>query len=268
MTTSNQEDRYGDVSVVTADGHVATVTVHRPPDNFFDVTLIGDIASAFEAIDEANSVRCIVLRAEGKNFCAGASLADRPFEETTRGGGGKKGPHLYDEAVRLFSGKTPVVAAVQGAAIGGGLGLACAADFRVGSPETRLSANFARLGFHQGFGLSVTLPAIVGNQKALEMFYTGVRLKGDEAHAIGLLDRVVAGVDLDAEAHRFAVDIATSGPLALRSIRETMRGDLPVRIRAITDREKAEQDRLSASRDFKEGIKAMAERRPPNFTGA
>src|SRR6185295_18257851 len=90
-----------------------------------------------------------------------------------------------------FATRTPVVAAVQGAAIGGGLGLALWPDFRIAAPEARFSANFARLGFHHGFGLTVTLPRVVGQQRALELLYTGARIDGKRAHAIGLVDRLV-----------------------------------------------------------------------------
>ena len=254
-----------DVLVEKADGYVATVTINRPPDNYFDVTLIRDIAAAYGELDESPDCRAIVLRSEGKHFCAGAALARRSAEPAPPSAAA--GGHLYDEAVRLFSAKTPVVAAVRGAAVGGGLGLALSTDFRVGSPESRLTANFARLGFHHGFGLTVTLPAIVGQQRALEMLYTGVRLGGEEAHRIGLLDRLVAADEIDAEAHELAAEIAASAPLAVISIRETMRGDLPARIRAATDREKAEQDWLGRTADFAEGVRATAERRPANFEG-
>src|SRR5205807_9803801 len=98
----------------------------------------------------------------------------------------------YEQAVRLVGARKPVVAAVQGAAVGGGLGVALSADFRVASPESRFSANFARLGIHHGFGLTVTLPLVVGHQRAIELPYTGVRLPGEQAHAIGLCDRLVA----------------------------------------------------------------------------
>ena len=257
-------ERYGDVSVDVGADHVVAVTIHRPPDNFFDIGLIESLADAYEAIDADDRARCIVLGAEGKNFCAGASLgrrrSDAPAVSSTGG-------HLYDEAVRLFSTRTPVVAAVRGAAIGGGLGLALSADLRVGSPETRCAANFARLGFHHGFGLSVTLPNVVGNQRALEMLYTGARLGGEEAYRIGLLDRLASADELDAEAHQLAGEIAASGPLAVAAIRRTMRGDLAGRIRAATDREKEEQDRLAATEDFAEGVRAMAERRAPRFEG-
>lgn len=258
--TATVQERYGDLSLTVTDDFVATVTIHRPPENYFDQTLIASIGDAYEAIDADDRCRVIVLRSEGKHFCAGANFGKRaepvPGER-----------HLYDEAVRIFSCATPVVAAVQGAAIGGGFGLAMSADFRVGTADARMAANFARLGFHQGFGLSVTLPLVIGHQKAMEMLYTGVRWGGEQCRAVGLLDRLVAPADLYDEAQRFAAEIALSAPLAVVSIRETMRGHLPAAIRAATDREKAEQDRLNKTDDFKEGIKATAERRPPRFQG-
>jgi enoyl-CoA hydratase/carnithine racemase len=163
--------------------------------------------------------------------------------------------------------RTPVVAAVQGAAIGGVLGLALMPDFCVGAPEARFSANFARLGFHHGFGLSVTLPRLVGQQTAAELLYTGRRVKGEEAQGLGLCDRLVPLERVRQEAQAFAAEIAASAPLAIDSIRETLRGDLAAEIRRATDREKAEQDRLRKTEDFREGTRAMAERRAPEFKG-
>lgn len=256
-------EQYGDVLVSVGDDHVATVTINRPPDNYFDQELIASIADAYEAIDADPRCRAIVLRSEGKHFCAGANFARRD-NSTTQGAGGR---HLYDEAVRLFKTSTPVVAALQGAAIGGGLGLAMSADFRVGTADTRMAANFSRLGFHQGFGLSVTLPLVLGHQRAIELLYTGARWGGEQCARTGLLDRLVTQADLYGEAHAFAADIAVSAPLAIASIRQTMRGHLADAIRAATDREKAEQERLQSTADFKEGVRATAERRPPNFQG-
>jgi len=213
------QETYGDVGVaLPSDGYVATVTIHRPPDNYFDLELIASICDAYEQLDADPRCRAIVLGSEGKHFCAGAALHRRTSESGLPGTVGK-GRHLYDEAVRLFACRTPVVAAVRGAAVGGGLGLALSADFRIGASTTRMTANFARLGFHHGFGLTVTLPAIVGQQRALEMLYTGVRLNGEEAHRIGLLDRFVEPDQIDAEAAALATEIATSAPLAVTSIR-------------------------------------------------
>jgi enoyl-CoA hydratase/carnithine racemase len=247
-----------------ADDHVALAEVRRPPHNYFDISLIASLADAIEALDADEECRAIVLCSEGKNFCAGAQLARRADDPPALDGDTAPG-HLYDQAVRLFATRTPVVAAVQGAAIGGGLGLALMPDFRVGAPESRFSANFARLGFHHGFGLTVTLPAIVGQQRALELLYTGRRVSGDEALSLGLVDRLVALETVRDEARALAREIALSGPLAIDSIRETMRGDLAARIRAATDREKSEQDRLQKTSDFREGVRAMGERRTPDF---
>ena len=136
------------------------------------------------------------------------------------------------------------------------------------SPESRFAANFSRLGIHHGFGLTVTLPLVVGHQRALELLYTGARLRGEEAHAIGLCDRLVPAERLRDEAIAVAAEIALSAPLAVRSIRATMRGDLAQRVREATEREASEQAKLFATGDFREGVAAAAERRPPKFTGA
>ena len=269
----NEAKQFGDVWVSVEDGFVAIVEVRRPPHNYFDLALIEDLAAAFEDLDTSPECRAILLCTEGKSFCAGAQLNRAP-----RATGGETPPaaplnpdgtprHLYDAAVRLFSTRTPVVAAIQGAAIGGGLGLALMPDFRIAAPEARFAANFARLGFHHGFGLSVTLPDLVGRQRAMELLYTGRRIRAEEALEIGLCDKLVASDTLRDEARALACEIAISAPLAVDSIRETLRGDLPERIRAATDREKQEQDRLQRTDDFKEGVRAMAERRTPGFTG-
>jgi enoyl-CoA hydratase/carnithine racemase len=261
----NQLGPFGDITVEVGDDHVAVVEIHRPPHNYFSLDLIAALADAYEAIDADGAGRAVLLCSEGRNFCAGANLGGGSSTLDQNTGGAAR--HLYEEAVRLFEGATPVVAAVQGAAIGGGLGLACSADFRVGSPESRFAANFARLGFHHGFGLTVTLPSIVGNQAALELLYTGRRIDGEAAASIGLVDRCVPADELRSEARALAAEIAASAPLAVRSIRTTMRGHLPDAIRAATDREKAEQDRLSSSEDWAEGVRATAERRTPQFQG-
>jgi len=250
-------------------GHVALVEIRRPPNNFFDVALIREIAAAFEALDADADCRALVLAAQGKAFCAGASFGDGG--ELDRDGRrlGEPMPgvaHLYVEGNRLFRTKKPIIAAVHGAAVGGGLGLAMVADFRVTCPEARFSANFTRLGFHPGFGLTATLPAVIGPTKAALMFYTSRRVRGDEAHAMGLADMLVPQDQVRATALALATEIAENSPLGLLATRATLRGNLADRVRAATERELAEQTRLRKTADFKEGVKAMAERRVPIFT--
>jgi 2-(1,2-epoxy-1,2-dihydrophenyl)acetyl-CoA isomerase len=258
------EERFGDVTVAVDSSFVATVEMHRPPENFFDVDVLQSLANAYEALDDDPDCRAILLCSEGKHFCAGANL-----------GGGSAGPddaaaavgpdQMDVEAARVFRAATPVVAAVQGAAIGAGFGLVCLADFRVGCPEARFAANFSRVGYHHILGLSVTLPSIVGRQHALNLLYTGRRVKGEEASAIGLCDRLVALEVVREEAHALAAEIASAAPLAVRSIRRTMRAGLTDRFRAASEHETAVQQQLETTWDLTEGIRGAIERRPPRF---
>ena len=255
---------------VEKSGHVALVEIRRPPHNFFDIPLIKEIAEAFESFDEDVNIRAIVLAAQGKAFCAGANFGDG----STLDGQGRRpnepGPGvapLYVEGNRLFRTKKPIVAAVHGAAVGGGLGLAMVADFRVACPEARFCANFSRLGFHPGFGLTVTLPAVVGQTKAALIFYTSRRVTGEEAYAMGLADVLVPQQQVRDAAINLASEISENSPLGLLATRMTMRGDLADRVRKATDHELEEQTRLRKTEDFKEGVKAVFERRLPNFGG-
>ena len=258
-----------DIGIETT-GHVALVEIRRPPNNFFDIPLIKDIASAFEAFDQDIDVRAIVLAAQGKAFCAGANFGDGATldKEGRRPGEPMPGVQsLYIEGNRLFRTKKPIIAAVHGAAVGGGLGLAMVADFRVTCPEARFSANFTRLGFHPGFGLTVTLPEVIGKTKAALMFYTSRRVPGDEAYAWGLADVLVPQGEVRAAALKLAAEIAENSPLGLVATRNSMRGDLAARVLKATEHELQEQTRLRKTDDFKEGVKATAERRLPNFAG-
>ena len=247
-------------------GHIALVEIRRPPNNFFDVALIGEIASAFEALDADPDCRALVLAAQGKAFCAGANFGDGDQDGSALLGGPTPGAaHLYIEGNRLFRTKKPIIAAVHGAAVGGGLGLAMMADFRVTCPEARFCANFTRLGFHPGFGLTVTLPAVIGPTKAALMFYTSRRIGGVEAYAMGLADLLVLQDQVRPASLSLAAEIAENSPLGLIATRTTLRGNLADRVRAATEHELAEQTRLRKTDDFKEGVKAMAERRVPVF---
>ena len=258
------EARYGDVSVAVKD-HVGTVEIHRPPHNYFDVQLICDLANAFGALDEDAACRASVLCAEGKSFCAGANFANRAATGV-EAGTEKRNP-LYSEAVRLFSSTKPIIGAIQGPAIGGGLGLALVPDFRVVCPEARFAANFVKIGFHPGFGLTYTLPRLIGVQKANLLFLTGRRINGEEAYAWGLADVLVEADRLRETATKLAAEIAENAPLAINSTRATVRRGLAEAVQAQTDLEFIEQDWLMRTEDHREGIKAVAERRPGRFVG-
>ena len=248
---------------VSEDGNVGTIEVRRGPNNFIDTDMVGEIADALELWDKNPTIRAIVLCSEGKHFCAGADFGSRGADGVAKAT--KRGRHLYKEAQRLWRTGKPIVAAVQGAAVGAGVGLAVAADFRVTCPEARWSTNFTRMNYHPGFALTCTLPRLIGEQKAALMMYTGRRITGQEALAMGLADYCVPQDELRAKATELATEIAQSGPLAIQATRETLRRQLAVDVARATEREYEEQDWLRNTADFREGTKAMGERRLPNF---
>jgi enoyl-CoA hydratase/carnithine racemase len=261
--------QFKDIGVDLA-GHVGTIEIRRPPNNFFDAALINEIADALEMLDADDKCRAVVLAAQGKAFCAGANFGDgSTLDQAGQRPGEAMQPvgHLYIQAVRLFRSRKPIVGAIHGAAVGGGLGLALVPDLRVTCPEARFCANFTRLGFHPGFGLTTTLPEVIGKTNAALMFYTSRRVTGEEAYRMGLANVLVPQGEVRAAAQKLAAEIAENAPLGLTSTRATMRAGLAARVQAATEHELEEQSQLRATDDFKEGVKAMAERRVPNFAG-
>ncbi|MBR0656321.1 enoyl-CoA hydratase/isomerase family protein [Plastoroseomonas arctica] len=250
----------------TTHGHVVTLSINRQPNNHINRDLIVHIAERLEALDADANCRAVVLAGEGKHFCAGAD-----FSKGDSGGlaspEGQPGRYLYVEAARLFRTRKPIIAAVQGAAIGAGLGLSVVADFRVTCAEARYAANFTRLGFHPGFGLSYTLPRLIGAQQAALLFYTGRRIDGVEAHRIGLADMLVSQAEVLTTAQSLAREIAVSSPAAVQGVRASMRRGMAEAFEAATEREFLQQSWQRQMEDFAEGRAAMAERREPRFQG-
>jgi len=242
--------------------HVALLELQRPPYNHVNVALMRELADTLERLDADPACRCVVLAAQGRAFCAGAD-----FHSDDDAGAARDPGALYEQAMRLFRGAKPVVAAVHGAAVGAGLGLAVAADFRVTCAEARFSANFNRLGFHPGFGLSATLPRLVGAQAAGLLLYTGRRIGGEEAVRIGLADVLAPAEAVRVQALALAAEIALSAPLAVQATRATLRRGLADEVAAINRHEREVQRQHFATEDFGEGVRAMAERRPPRFAG-
>lgn len=252
-------------------GHVAVVEMQRPPHNFLAPDLVEAVADAMEAFEGDPQVRAILFAAQGRSFCAGADFGGggegAGDDGEQRAGAGTRTERLYAVAARLCALTTPVVAAVQGPAIGGGLGLAMTADLRITCPEARFAANFATLGIHHGFGLSVTLPERIGRGRAAKVLLTGRRFNGEQATELGLADQCVPADELRATALALAAEIAANAPLALRSINSTLRAGLADKVREATKHEAEEQARLSATADAREGIRAVAQRRPGDYTG-
>lgn len=247
---------------VSRDGHVGMVVLDAPPSNHATVALLMELVEALQAFDADDNCRAVVLASEGKAFCGGGDFsAPKPPDQ----GEPSKVSPFYIEAVRLFSTKKPLVAAVQGMAVGAGLGLALVADFRVASPEARFWGNFVKLGFHPGFGLTYTLPRLIGVQRATLMLETGRRIRAEEALAWGLVDEVAPLPQLREAALRLAHEIAENAPLAVESTRATMRAGLAEAVRVATAHEQAEQTWLKDTKDFREGVRAVMQRRKGDF---
>ncbi len=249
---------------VELSGHVGVVSLSNPPYNFMTMTMLRELQSAFGHLESDPECRAIVLAAEGRTFCAGADFKSGLADGIDMAGAVGD---FYRVAMTFFDTEKPIVAAVSGAAVGAGLGLTLAADFRIACPETTFSANFNRLGIHPGFGMSVTLPRVVGVTNAELLFYTGRRIKGEEAKNMGLVTELVARTDVLARANQLAAEIALSAPIAVRDTRATMRRGLAEQIRSANRHEQAVQEQEMQTADFLEGIEATAERRDPVFRG-
>ena len=253
-----------DEVIVALEGHVGGVRFSRPPHNHVSIALLHGLSDAIEALCAEPECRAIVLSSEGSVFCAGADLAQ---DGSLGGQTADPTREFYDQALRLFRTTKPIVAAIQGAAIGAGLGLAMAADFRVASRDARLSANFTRLGYHPGFGLTRTLTEAIGAHRANLMLMTSRRFKPEEVAGWGLVDEVVDAPDLMDTARALAGEIAGNAPLSLIATRQTLRGRYADEVEQALMREHAEQAILRDTADFSEGVQSVFERRPAHFIG-
>jgi len=258
--------QYGDVAV-TREDCVAIVEIQRPPNNVLDINLLRALATAFETLDTEAECRALVLASVGKHFCAGAHFHYLQGEAEQQTWAAEAGNPLYAEMARLHACRKPVVGAIQGAAIGGGLGLALIPDFRVLCPETRFAANFVTLGFHPGSGITSRLPRLIGWQRATLLCATARPIGGEEACAWGLGEVLTEQANVRAAAVELAREIAANAPLAVQSVRATMRAGLVAEFTAATAHEYREQHWLRQTADHTEGLRAVAERRPARFVG-
>jgi enoyl-CoA hydratase/carnithine racemase len=263
--TGRAGDTGPDVTI-SVEGDVGIVTIRRPPHNLLTEPVLRRVADALEEL--GSGARAAVLDSEGRSFCAGADFRSSDAVDPTENGGfAARTGAFYVQAARIYESPVPVVAAVQGAAIGAGLGLALACDVRVVGEAGWFQANFVRLGIHPGFALSTVLPALVGPGRAAEIFLTGRRVGAEEALAIGLASRgVAAGGELEA-ALEIAGQIAAGAPLAVAATRATLRRGLGASVRAAMRHELAEQTALAGTADAVEGVGAVLEGRPPHFQG-
>ncbi|WP_416898420.1 MAG: enoyl-CoA hydratase-related protein [Minwuia sp.] len=272
---------YEQILYDVADG-VATVTMNRPDRmNAMTPVMNGEIRAAMQAASDDTAVKAIVLTGAGRGFCAGADVAR--LSNTAAGGAREAEPLPVDGAIEggidlpagyaakyawMTTVPKPVIAAVNGAAVGVGLVMALYSDYRICAAEAKLGTAFARRGLVAEYGLAWLLPRIVGPSKALDLLYSARLVKGDEAERMGLVDRAVPAGDVLGEAQAYAKMLAEEvSPRSTRVIKGLVWRSLIQSMDEAQDDSLAEMQTALKSDDFKEGIAAWQEKRAPRFTG-
>lgn len=264
MTTVDESVLY------ESDGRIATITLNRPENRN---SMTPDVMERFRAcVARARAeagLRCVVITGSGRSFCAGAD-----FRSAAGSLAGEAGalPHerafaTYAPFLDVLDVEVPTIAAMNGHAIGGGLGLALVCDLRVACREARYGANFARLGFHSGMAISYLLPRIVGVPAAADLLFTGRIVGGAEAAALGLVHEAVPAAEVAAAARRRAEAVAACAPLAVRAMKQSLYRGLDWDPRSAARAEAFVQAATLATEDAREGIRALLEKREPRFEG-
>ena len=252
---------------------VAVVTLNRPDNrNSMTPELLDRFAEVAGELSRTADVRCVVVTGRGSCFSAGAdfkSIVQREDGEGRR----PKTPQersfaMYEPFLRVLDLDVPVIGALNGHAVGGGLGLALLCDIRIASREAKYGANFAKLGLSSGLGISYLLPRHVGAARAAELLFTGRLLRGDEGAAIGLFNQAVDAADVLETAMSIAREIAESAPFAVREMKRALYEGLGWDVRRHAWREAWAQAASLATDDAREGMTALLEKRKPVFRGA
>jgi len=253
--------------LLTVDGGVAELVLNRPDKmNAMNLAMVHDLADALDQA-ETGGARALVVRGEGRAFCSGRDLADAdPLHED----GEAILRDIFNPLLeRMATIAIPTIAAVQGACLGTGLGLALACDIVYASDDARIGSPFARIGAVLDSGAHAAFVSRVGPHRALELVYTGRLLSGREAEQWGLVNRSVAGADLLRRTRELAASIARGPTAAFLESKRLVRTilDMHPSFREVLAEEAAAQGRASRTHDYKDGISAFQEKRKPSFTG-
>ncbi|MEU6147478.1 enoyl-CoA hydratase-related protein [Streptomyces sp. NPDC047081] len=253
---------------------VGTVEISNPARrNALSVAMMTELAAALRTLDEDPAVRVVVLRGAGEDaFVSGADISEFPDRQdaTARQAADRAAGALFTQ---LSAVSVPVIARIHGYCIGAGMALALGADIRYADTRSVLAIPAARLGVGYPLAQTAALIQAVGPSAASDVLFTGRRLPASEAHALGLVDRVVAPEELGEEVDELAATIAANAPLSVRAAKASIRavrrlseGDGEV---AEAARRLAEQavDRCHTSHDLREGALAFLDKRRPRFTG-
>jgi 2-(1,2-epoxy-1,2-dihydrophenyl)acetyl-CoA isomerase len=250
---------------------IATLTLNRPERlNALDTALRQELYEAIVQAGEDEAVRVIVITGAGRGFCAGGDMknanavqegrAERPLLD-------RVAPIRDKVVLAMRDASKPIVAAVNGAAAGAGMNLALACDMRIASTAAKFGQTFVRRGLHVDWGGTYLLPRLVGMAKACELIFTGDIISAEEAHTLGLVNKLVSPDELLPETYALARKIADGPPIAIRLAKRALYHNQEVDLRAALEFETYAQNLCYETEDSREGIKAFVEKRPPRFQG-
>jgi enoyl-CoA hydratase/carnithine racemase len=245
---------------------VSTLTLNRPPVNAVSPALMRDVLTALDELEAREATRCIVLTGAGtKAFSAGADLSGGPRAADEAARFRELGRRVVD---RVETVGKPVIAAIRGWCIGGGFAIAMACDVRLVSSTAKFRTGDAYLGVVPSWGMSlVRLAHYIGRNRALDLLMLGEDMDAEDARELGLVSRVIADVDFDAEVARLAARVAGGAPITFRAIKEAIRAQYWQTPEEAQRLETRWADVAAASEDFREGVAAFKEKRAPIFKG-
>ena len=251
--------------------YVAEITLNRPENrNSMTEDVFQGLNEAVSQVKADRELRCVIITGRGRSFCAGAD-----FKSGVQRGGrdgefatpNERSYGMYQPFLQILDIEVPTIAAMQGHAIGGGLGLAIVCDMRVANVASKYGANFTRLGLHPGMASSYILPRLVGLPKALELLLTGRLVSGAEAAELGLANYALEGEGVLEKARELASEIAGAAPIAVRWAKQSIYRNIAWNPKDAAMIEAHAQSRTVETDDAREGIKALLDKRPPVFKG-
>ncbi|MEK9543236.1 MAG: crotonase/enoyl-CoA hydratase family protein [Luminiphilus sp.] len=261
--------------LTTQDGPIRTLTLNRPErrNPITDLAMVDALVGALEEADADGSVRAVILTGAGKAFCSGGDLRQmQPGPDSLIGDSPEATRDNYRQGIQriplaMEALGVPVIAAINGAAIGAGCDLTCMCDIRIASHEARFAESFVKLGLIPGDGGAWLLPRIIGFSRATEMALTGEMIDAETALQWGLVSRVVDGAELLPTCHTLAMKIAANPPSAVSRAKKMLRQAGGQSLAEALDTASVQQGFAHQTRDHREAVAAFLEKREPRFTG-